>query len=149
MSGTSMSSPNACGSAALLIQLYSRLFSGDAMRASTLKGLMLHTADDLGNPGPDYKFGWGLVNVRKAADHLIYHFNYPSRNRLVEDELSDSVATRSYSFEWDGASALKATLSWTDPAGVATDTNNATTISYDLPGGSSQNFIRLQVLSNP
>lgn len=43
-----MASSNACGSAALLIQHYSQLFSGGAMRASTLKGLLIHTADDSG-----------------------------------------------------------------------------------------------------
>ena len=47
-SGTSMSSPNAAGTAALLAQDYVRLF-GQAMRASTLKGLLIHTADDRGN----------------------------------------------------------------------------------------------------
>ncbi|MFO8027024.1 MAG: S8 family serine peptidase, partial [Opitutales bacterium] len=116
--GTSMASPNACGSAALLMQLYDRLFGG-AMRASTLKGLMLHTADDLGNPGPDYQFGWGLVNIRRAADLLIYHDSFPDRMRLTEDELSSTDPIKSYSFEWDGVSPLRATLSWTDPAGEA------------------------------
>jgi hypothetical protein len=62
-SGTSMSSPNACGSAALLVQQYAQLFPGGAMRAATLKGLLIHTADDLGKPGPDYKNGWGLINT--------------------------------------------------------------------------------------
>ena len=116
--GTSMASPNACGSAALLLQLYDRLFGG-AMRASTLKGLLLHTADDLGNPGPDYRFGWGLVNVRKAADLLIYHSTFPDRMRFTQDEISSTDAVKTYSFEWDGVSPLRATLSWTDPAGVA------------------------------
>ena len=53
ISGTSMSSPNACGSATLLVDQYNRLFGG-AMRASTLKALLIQTADDIGNPGPDY-----------------------------------------------------------------------------------------------
>jgi len=119
-SGTSMASPNACGTAALLMQLYDRLFGG-AMRASTLKGLMLHTADDLGNPGPDYTFGWGLINVRRAADLLVYHDTFPDRQRFTQDELSSTDPVKTYSFEWDGVSPLRATLSWTDPAGVASD----------------------------
>ncbi len=119
LSGTSMSSPNACGSAALLIQLYSRLFSGGAMRASTLKGLLIHTADDLGTPGPDYFHGWGLVNVRQAADHLVYHDTFPTRSRVTEDTLTSTQPVKSHSFVWDGVSPLRATLSWTDPAGAA------------------------------
>ena len=59
LSGTSMASPNACGSAALLIGYYTSRFPGAAMAACTLKGLILHTADDLGTAGPDYKTGWG------------------------------------------------------------------------------------------
>ena len=118
ITGTSMATPSACGSAALLMQLYDRLFGG-AMRASTLKGLMLHSADDLGNPGPDYRFGWGLVNVRRAADLLVYHDTFPDRQRLTQDEISSTDPLKTYSFEWDGVSPLRATLSWTDPAGVA------------------------------
>lgn len=43
-SGTSMSSPNAAGSAVLLQQHYNNL-NGAFMRSSTLRGLVLHTAD--------------------------------------------------------------------------------------------------------
>ncbi len=125
MSGTSMSSPNACGSAALLVDLYSRLFSGSAMRASTLKGLLIHTADYLGTPGPDYLYGWGLINVRKAADHLIYHDSFPTRQRLTEDELTGMLPLKFHSFEWDGVSPLRATLFWTDPAGLATEVHDS------------------------
>ena len=65
-----MATPNSVGSATLLIQQFSSLFPGQAMRSSTLKGLLIHTADDLGNTGPDYKYGWGLVNVKAAADKI-------------------------------------------------------------------------------
>jgi len=123
-SGTSMSSPNACGSAALLIQQYGQLFPGGAMRAATLKGLLIHTADDLGNPGPDYKFGWGLMNVKAAADLLNDHQANPLKQRLTEDQVSTSVTTRSYPFVWDQTSPIRATLSWTDPAGTATSTSD-------------------------
>ena len=52
--GTSMSTPSACGSAALLIEQFGRLFPGQAMRASTLKSLLILTATDRGQVGPDY-----------------------------------------------------------------------------------------------
>ncbi len=123
-SGTSMSSPNAAGSAALLIQHYGNLFPGQAMRASTLKSLLIHTADDRGNPGPDYKFGWGLINAKAAADLLSDHHDYPEKQRLTEDQLSTSTASRTHAFVWDGASPIRATLGWTDPAGTATSTSD-------------------------
>ncbi len=119
-SGTSMSSPNAAGSAALLVQLYGELFDGGAMRASTLKGLIIHTATDIGNPGPDYHYGWGLMDAQKAADLIIDHHSNPNKNRMVEDRLTTSDTSRSYPFVWDGESPIRATLCWTDPPGAAT-----------------------------
>ena len=123
-SGTSMSSPNACGSAAMLVQQYSQLFSGGAMRAATLKGLLIHTATDLGNPGPDYKNGWGLIHVKAAADLIADHQANPLKQRLTESQLTTSVTTLNYPFVWDGISPIRATLCWTDPAGTATTTSD-------------------------
>ncbi len=114
-SGTSMSAPNASGSAALLEQLYCRLFPGQAMRASTLKALIIHTADDLGNPGPDYSFGWGLMNTKAAADQIIDRYSDSSANKIVEGLLSAANPTDSYTFIWNGDTAIRATLCWTDP----------------------------------
>lgn len=124
-SGTSMSSPSAAGSAALLVQLYRDLFPGDDMRASTLKGLIIHTATDLGNPGPDYHYGWGLMNTRKAADLIIDHHANPAKKRMIEDQLTTSEPSNIHAFTWDGASAIRATLSWTDPAGPDTTANDS------------------------
>lgn len=123
-SGTSMSSPNACGTAALLVQQYSTLFPGEAMRAATLKGLLIHTATDIGNPGPDYKFGWGLINAKAAADLIRDHQANALKQRITEDQLTTSVTTLSYPFVWDETSPIRATLSWTDPAGSDTTTSD-------------------------
>jgi hypothetical protein len=127
LSGTSMSSPNAAGTAALLAQEYARLFPGGAMRSSTLRGLLIHTADDLGHPGPDYRFGWGLVNGVAAADLVRDHAANPLKARLREDLLNSSNPTRSLEFVWDGVSPIRVTLAWTDPAGAATNTNDLRT----------------------
>jgi hypothetical protein len=127
LSGTSMASPNACGSAALLVELYGRLFPGQAMRASTLKGVLLHTASDLGRPGPDYKYGWGLVNVKAGADLIQGVYDAPERPALIESSLTSSVAMRSHAFTWDGSSPIRVTLCWTDPAGAATTTSESRT----------------------
>ena len=120
--GTSQAAPSAMGAAALLQQLYAREFSGERMRASTLKGLMIHTADDLGNAGPDYQYGWGLINVKVAADVILSHKADLSRPKLIEGTLSRTISgvktyTNNYTFVWDGVSPIRATLAWTDPAG--------------------------------
>ena len=115
-SGTSMSSPNACGSTALLLEIYLRLF-GTLPRASTLKGLVIHTADDLGNTGPDYAFGWGLMNTHAATDLLLEQFHNPGSPRVVEDALSTLVTNIQYTFTWNTNGPIRATLCWTDPPG--------------------------------
>lgn len=120
LTGTSMATPNAAGSALLLQEYYGDLSGGDRMRASTLKALIIHTADDLGNPGPDYAYGWGLMNVKAAADHIQTHFDHPGGDTLVEGVLSDYNPQDTYVFTWDGVSPIKATLAWTDPAGTPT-----------------------------
>jgi uncharacterized repeat protein (TIGR02543 family) len=118
-SGTSMATPNVCGSVTLLTDYYGQLFPGQCMLASTLKGLIIHTADDLGTAGPDYKFGWGLVNVKAAADVIKLHYDEPSAQHLVEQLLDAATTSRTNSFTWTGTNAIRVTLCWTDPSGAA------------------------------
>jgi hypothetical protein len=68
--GTSMSSPAVAGVAALLVEQYRKTFSTDP-DAVTLKALIVGGADDLGRPGPDYTFGFGLLNAKASADLII------------------------------------------------------------------------------
>ena len=118
-SGTSMATPNAAGSSTLLVQLYSREFSGQRMRSSMLKALLIHTADDVGRPGPDYQYGWGYLNVKAAADVILAHKASLAAPKMVDDSISNASKTKAYSYKWDGSSSLRATLCWTDPAGTA------------------------------
>ena len=124
LSGTSMSSPNAAGAAALLIQKYQRLFPGQAMRASTLKGLLIHTADDIGPPGPDYQSGWGLLNVQAAADTIRNHAENSGFKSIIESQLNRENFVEVYEFVWDGVSPIQITLAWTDPPGSATTSSD-------------------------
>ena len=124
--GTSMATPSATGSAALVAQIYAREFSGQRMRSSLMKALLIHTADDLGNAGPDYKFGWGLINVKAAADVVLAHKASLAAPKMIEDSVTTSVASRTHTFQWDGVSPIRATLCWTDPAGTAQADNSRT-----------------------
>lgn len=131
LSGTSMSSPNVSGSLGLLIQHWRNTHPGeDDMRSSTLKGLVLHTANECGPAvGPDYQFGWGLLNVRGAADLITLDASLPLV--ISEQELlsGDSVE---YTVFTDGSSnELRATICWTDPpftAGVPATLDNPTSV---------------------
>lgn len=126
-SGTSMATPSAAGSATLLTQLYQREFPGTRPRASMLKGLLIHTATDVGNPGPDYKYGWGYINVKAAADVILAHKSSLAAPKMIEGTLNNSTKTLTQTFQWDGSSPVRATLCWTDPAGTAQTTADSRT----------------------
>jgi hypothetical protein len=118
MTGTSMACGVACGSAVLLCELYADLFPGQAMRSSMLKGLLIHTAEDLGAPGPDYQCGWGLLRVDRAAEHLQNHSLGPDGLAMVTDWLDKDKLAQTYEFSVDTNTALRVTLCWTDSPGI-------------------------------
>ncbi len=132
-SGTSMATPNAVGSSILLQQLYTREFPGQRLRASTLKALLINTADDVGRAGPDYQYGWGYLNVKAAADLILAHKASLASPKLIEGTLTSATKTRTHTFTWDGVSPIRATLCWTDPAGVALDPTVAAQVDVRTP----------------
>jgi hypothetical protein len=68
LSGTSMSAPAVTGMTALLTEQWRRTFNGANPRPDQLKAVIIAGTEDLGNPGPDFTFGFGLVNAKKSAD---------------------------------------------------------------------------------
>jgi len=112
-SGTSMSAPNVSGSLLLLQQYYKEL-NNSYMKAATLKALAIHTADECGSAeGPDYNFGWGLLNAASAANVIT---NKDVSSIILEESLLNGA---SYSFDvtTTGTSPLVVTIAWTDPKG--------------------------------
>jgi hypothetical protein len=69
-SGTSMAAPGVTGTTAQLIHAYRTLNNGAEPQSALMKGVLLNTADDLGNPGPDFSYGWGGINARRAVEAL-------------------------------------------------------------------------------
>jgi hypothetical protein len=113
MSGTSMATPNTTGSLGLLQQHYHNLH-GVYMLAATLKALVIQTADEAGNyPGPDYLFGWGLLNTAKAATLL----SNTTTSKVKELTLVNGT-TYTLNFKANGTDPLRATICWTDPPGT-------------------------------
>jgi hypothetical protein len=109
-SGTSMATPGVTG-ALLLLQQYNEQLYGSYLKAATLKGLALHTADDVDSPGPDYKMGWGIMNAKTAAEMLL---NKDFSTQITENTLEEG---ESYSFTVQAIEneTLMVSLSWTDP----------------------------------
>lgn len=129
LDGTSMASPAVTGVALLLQQHYSNL-NTNFMRSSTLKGLILHTARESGSsPGPDYSFGWGLVNAESAANLIT---NVSSDLSLIQENLLLNTSSYSINVYSDGNSPLLASICWTDRPGTANNTQQVDPVSSNL-----------------
>lgn len=130
--GTSYASP-AAAAAGLLLQQYYNSLNKTYMKSSTLKALMLATAEDLGQPGPDHKFGWGLLNVEKAANAIKYKSVVGGPLKaIVSDTASKGAFIEEISLKFpadtttevlrevtaSGCEPLIVSIAWTDIEGV-------------------------------
>jgi hypothetical protein len=122
-SGTSMSAPAVTGISSLLMDYYLRL-TGNRMGSGLLKALLIHSGEDLGNPGPDYVFGHGLADAELAA--RVLRVAAASKQGASRDDLQATLITDTadhktkltYEFQVPaGAEELRATLVWNDPRG--------------------------------
>ena len=64
--GTSMASPQVASGLAALTQHYKNLHGGTQPTADVLKTILLNGAQDLGNPGPDYSYGFGGMDLYRS-----------------------------------------------------------------------------------
>ena len=113
INGTSMASPGAAGSLFLLQQHY-RNNRNTFMRAASLKGIGVHTAEEAGSdPGPDYGFGWGLLNLEKAINVI----NRAGGQHLIEEASLTNGTTYRKAVTTPGG-LFKVTIAWTDVPGT-------------------------------
>lgn len=120
LSGTSMASANVSGSLLLLQELYYHR-KGIFMLASTLKALALHTADKpAGMTAPSYQYGWGLLNIEKAAQVVINQ----NGNHLLTEQVLNQNNSFTLPVVAAGNEPLRVTICWTDPEGLPTTVSN-------------------------
>ncbi|NBV10199.1 MAG: hypothetical protein EBS04_01885 [Chitinophagia bacterium] len=101
------------------------------LKSATVKGLAIHTANEAGlYPGPDYKFGWGLLNIAEAAQVLnTAYTNNNSANspHFVYENTLLNGESKSYTITASGTRPVKATIVWTDVKGSASEVLNDAT----------------------
>lgn len=108
-SGTSMSTPNVTGGSALLYQRYRQLHGNQDPDNSLIKLILMNGADDIAEPGPDYHYGFGLMNIGRSLKML-------DSNRYFSGSLP-SGQQESFSFQIPSNTAVaKVMLYWNDPA---------------------------------
>jgi hypothetical protein len=117
LDGTSMAAPAVTASLELLLQHYENLNPQYTLPASALKGLVIHTADQIDGSGPNYRTGWGLMDTRAAADFLS-DLEAPDPNSfMIAWDTVYSNTPVNWQFTHAGG-PLKLTIAWIDPPGA-------------------------------
>jgi hypothetical protein len=108
-SGTSMAAPAVTGGLALLYQRYRQLNGGNNPRNTLMKALICNGATDKGLTGPDYTYGFGMMNLLRSVSMMEkgQYFNGSVANQ----------AKNGYEISVPSNTALvKIMLYWNDPA---------------------------------
>ncbi|MBU1201296.1 MAG: S8 family serine peptidase, partial [Nanoarchaeota archaeon] len=114
--GTSMAAPGVSGAAILLYEHYKSLHGNQNPGSELVKNIIIHTAKDLGNTGPDYQYGYGLVNATRAVQYISDDVN---KTLFFGSNITQTGQNVTYKFELpQGKSDLKITLVWNDYPGA-------------------------------
>lgn len=113
LNGTSMAAPAVTGMAALLTEQWRRTFGANP-RPEHLKALLIAGTEDIGNPGPDYTFGFGLVNAKKSVDLIRNNEgNLHIRDLSFAQGTTDQVEVP---IVVEQTQNVRVVLNWADPA---------------------------------
>jgi hypothetical protein len=142
-SGTSMACPAIAGSMAQLYQAYRDLNGGQDPKGGLMKGLVLNTADDLMNVGPDFKTGWGRINNLRAVEAL-------EEERFMTDEISQGESNTHTIDVPAGTKEVKVMVYWTDKeANVGANKALVNDINIYLTDPSNDNHLPWVLSSYP
>ncbi|MBD3237153.1 MAG: S8 family serine peptidase, partial [Candidatus Eisenbacteria bacterium] len=115
LAGTSMSAPMVSGAVGLLRQQFDDFGYGD-IPPHTYKALLVQAAIDLGNPGPDYTYGHGMLDILGAA--WLLERNHPNDELIRTDFVADDEIDDFYMTVPPGVSEMRICLAWDDVAGT-------------------------------
>ena len=108
-SGTSMACPQVAGAAALLAERLKQINGTTQPRSDVLKTLLINGATDIGIPGPDYRFGFGFLNVERSLIML-------DSSRYITGTVSNGGQSVHTINVPPNTARLKALLCWHDVA---------------------------------
>lgn len=115
--GTSAACPGLAGVTAQLYHAWREIKQESNPEGALIKGILLNTADDLGKTGPDFVYGWGRVNARRALETI-------QKSQYFVDSLEDGDTTNFTLNIPEGTKQMKVMLYWADPAGLTNSTIN-------------------------
>ncbi|MEM1123954.1 MAG: S8 family serine peptidase, partial [Bacteroidota bacterium] len=107
--GTSAAAPGIAGVSAQLYQAYKAMHNGTDPEAALIKATLLNTADEMGNLGPDFKFGFGRVNGLKALKLL-------EEGRYLSGTISNAQSMNHTISVPANVKQVKVMVYWAEPA---------------------------------
>lgn len=144
--GTSMSAPVVTGISALLVEQWRRTFAGTSPRAEAVRGLLIHGAKDLGNEGPDYTYGFGLVDAKASVDTIRADGGVGARIRRAE---ARQGSTTEFRMTLPSSANGKVTLIWSDPENTPYPETGALVNDLDVEVVDSAGSVILPYVLNP
>lgn len=105
--GTSMACPGTSGTIAQLNHAYKALNNGIEPPSALIKGILMNSADDIGNPGPDFKHGFGRLNALKAVRII-------ESQQYLHDSISQGILKTHNILVPEGKKQLKIMIYWHD-----------------------------------
>ena len=109
--GTSAACPGITGAYSVLVEAFRDHNGGQDPASGLLKGIMLNTADELGNPGPDFYYGWGRLNALRAV-RVIENNQFMADTVAHNDSVSHTITVPA------GVAEIKVMVYWNDQPGA-------------------------------
>ena len=113
MSGTSMATPATTG-ALTLIQEFAKKKTGNFFTSPLIKSILTNTTKEAGRLGPDYIYGFGLIDAKAAVDLI----ENKEKSTDYKEGVIQNGETVTLTFKVAEGKPFKATLSWLDKPGV-------------------------------
>ncbi|MFB9080275.1 S8 family serine peptidase [Flavobacterium procerum] len=138
--GTSNSTALATGIITLMKQCY-KTITNTALSNALTKAILINSAKDLGNIGPDFTYGYGNIDAYKSLKTI-------SENRIVTGNLASGQTNSHSIIVPQNAKNLKITLAWNDlPAAI--NSNISLVNDLDLEVTTTDNATFLPWILNP
>ena len=129
MSGTSMATPSTTGAIAL-IQDFAKKKTGNYFTSALIKSIITNTAKEAGNLGPDYIYGFGLIDAKASVDNI----ENKGKNADYKEGNLKNGETVTLTYNTIEGVPFKATLAWLDRPGVPkTGTRDASFLNDRTP----------------
>ncbi|MCD0466004.1 S8 family serine peptidase [Flavobacterium sp. ENC] len=138
--GTSNSTAVATGIITLMKQHY-KTINNNALTNAMTKAILINSAKDLGNTGPDFTYGYGNINADKSLKTI-------SENRIISGNVTSGQTNSHIIVIPAKAKNLKITVVWNDlPAEI--NSNISLVNDLDLEVISADNTTFLPWILNP